>query len=218
MTAPPAPEPAATAVPPTSQPPAAASPSPSEGTFVSARRDPSTVWKVMTAILAVTTVGFAIWAIVLLMGAQSDNDSAAEALAAVEQERDDLTAQVADLEAQNAELQDQAGKLTEETKTALTQAVEALGVAAGELNVSQQQVTDATAALEAANTALEQAQGDLATAQAERDQALAVADLAKLCAGGSIGAIDLIAADDVDGATALLETVAPACEAAFGQE
>jgi len=76
-------------------------------------------------------------------------------------------------------------------------------------------VTDATAALDQANQALEQAQGDLETATAQRDQAVALAQNAQLCAAGSLQAITLVGEGDTDGAVAALEQVAAACEAAF---
>lgn len=185
----------------------------------------ATTWKVLTAVFAVAAVGLGAWAIWLNQDAQSTEDAATTEIAILQAERDQLATEVEELTAANEELsaaneqlQAQSTQLADEAKSALTQAVEALNVAANELQTSDQQVADATAALEQATQALEQAEGDLSTAEAERDQALAVAENAQLCAAGSITAITLITEDDIDGAVDALNQVAPACQAAFADQ
>jgi hypothetical protein len=92
-----------------------------------------------------------------------------------------------------------------------------LGVPADRIPVTAQEVADATAALATAIAATEQAEGETGTAQAERDQAVALADNAQLCAAGTADALGRLSGGDADSAVAALETVAPACTAAFDE-
>lgn len=203
------------------------SPSSTPGTAGDDQRQESssTVWKVLTAVFAVAAVGLGIWAFTLNNDAQAGEDQASSALATLEADNEELAAQVATLEEEKSTLEDekatleeQVGQQSSEAQQAIDDAVAGLGIPAGALQVTDQQVSDAVAALDAATGALATVEGDVETAQAQRDQAAALAETAQLCAGGSANATSLLGDGDVDGAAASLNTVAPACQAAFAEE
>ncbi len=178
--------------------------------------DPARTWKIVTALLAVVAIGLGIWAVVLNNDLKSTEDDASSQIASLEAANQELSDEVASLKVDVEEAQTETEVVTKAAKTALNEAVEALGVAAEGLVVQDAAIAEATKALDDANAALTEASGELATTEAQRDQALALAENAQLCAAGSLNAVELIADGDIDGATAALEQVAPSCKAALG--
>jgi cell division protein FtsB len=192
-------------------------PPPAGGTAPGAdAKDRSTPWKIAAVLLAVAAIGLGIWALVLNNDLTSTQDTAAGEIAALEAQNKELTDQVADLEGDVEAAETETAVVTKAAQQALKQTLGALGVAADGLVVQDQAITEATTALDEANETLVSATGDLEVAQAERDQALALAQNGQLCSAGSLTALTLVAEGDVDGATAALDEVAPACAATLG--
>ncbi len=195
-------------------------------------QDPTTRWKVLTAVSAILAVALGIGVAALLgntNNAEAQGSADAATIVDLQASLDEATSQIDestqtiealsaendDLQNQITELTDAAEQVTAAAQKAIGSAVEALTVPTDLQNPTEQEVTDAVTRLTAATKALAAKPNDLAT---QRAHAIALAATAQICAGGTTGALTSLSTSDVDAATATLELVAPACEAAFAAD